>query len=820
MNLLDKYNALNGEKRAKFIETVKQRGAEFGIYPLANNQYGMWSVYRTDLNKENPFYNASFRIDFRENVDNENIKRAINQLFEHQDIFSFKFIEIEGTPYQYFDKDSIPVIEEVDFSLIEEEDIDTILRETQSKFCLENFNLFKENPIRFQLIKANNNHTILLIAVHHIISDGWSDGLICKFIIDGYANRKLDKNSFQYANYVVHEKSERMQEKLKNNLAYWKETLASSESFLDLPTVYSRSSDKEKRSAIATFPLDSITTSSINNIVKETKGNLHTVLLSFFSIVLSRYANKTSMNIGTTLANRDDLRYVNLVGDFASVVVMPIVCKEQLTVLELMELTKDTMLESMDHSGVILSDIIESVSFQRIENVHPLYQIIFAVHSKKLFSGFAEGETLLINGTNIAMQTLGSDNTNDYKLDLCVVTLDNGENLEFQFEYSTKLFSKARIASLAESFIHILRESVRDTKQLVASCSLADVNKLRKQLDTLTIQYVPKSLLESAEIDEENVAVINNEMVLLDSSNHSVPLGFEGDIYFKEEEQWYYTGEKGLIDEHGHFQVIKHKSRVISMNGTILDLLGLEDAVSSKFALEYCKLKCDEDNNLILFYTGPQILYIEDLLEVLPVAPDIIYRTNDIFSSKTTNTIKHILSSVRQLREISEVKQIAILQQPQREIFNIVFSTKDKKRLDTVMINSLAKNKGNDNVAFVYCEEFPVKGGMINTKKIAIEQLFTYPKVKRSNTEERVAAIWRNVLGEDKVFGFDDKFLEVGGSSIKIIQMMNMINKEFNMTINIAELFDCNTISEISEHLDKEYLFVTKEKSMMESYKF
>lgn len=820
MNLLEKINGLSEEKKKKFIDTIKERGSEFGIYPLANNQTGMWCVYKTDIGRENPFYNAAFKIEFKDNVGHERIKSAIQQLWDTQDVFSFKYIELDGVPYQYFDKDSKPVIEEVDISDTSKDEIEKILQEKELEFTLRNFNLFEENPIKFQIVKINKDYEVLFLSVHHIISDGWSDGVICKTIMDGYAGIKQEKTSYQYANHIVSEKTERMQNKLKNNISFWKEKLSDSEHFLDLPTVYSRSSDREKRSDMVTFPLDKETTQKLKNIVKETQSNLHAVLLSLFSIVITRYANKSSMNVGTTLANRDDLRTVNLVGDFASVVIMPVKCNENSSIIDGMETVRDLMFQSMDHSNVILSDIIENVPFQRLDNVHPLYQVIFAVHSKKLLKGCAEGEMIPVNGSSAIMHTLKRNNANDYKLDMCMIIWDNGEDLELQVEYSTKLFSAERVTNIAKAFIHVIHEAVSNVNQKVFDCKLVEVEKLKERFKELQIKYTPKKLLDKVNILEENIAVINSEMALLDISKHSVPIGFEGDIYFKQNGEWYATGERAWVDENGDFSIIEYKSSVIEFNNKIIDLRESEKNLKEKFDFAFCELNYDKNKNLILYYDGNSEITKNSVIECIGIIPTIIYKTKESNSNKILNNVKNITSAVKELSLNSNVKDIAVIQQVNGEIFDIIFSTKNGEKLSEDMIQAIYKNNKSESIIFKYCKYMPNNGDNTLDNENSFEDLIVYYKEKISNTEKKITDIWRKILGDDSEFGLYDKFFEVGGSSIKIIKMLNMINKEFNMKVNIAELFDCNTISEISERLDKKYLLLDQKKNEVEILKF
>ncbi|MCM3291422.1 condensation domain-containing protein [Paenibacillus sp. MER 180] len=823
MNLIERMNRLPEDKQQKFIETIKERGAEYGIFPLANNQKGMWYVYCADFEKENPYYNPTFKIEFKYNADRTNpekIKAAIQQLWETQDIFLFKYAEIGGTPYQYMDKDSRPAIDEVDLSHLPEQEVDKVIREQEREFCLRNFNLLEENPIRFQMIRVNQHVELLLIAVHHLISDGWSDGLVCKLIIEAYSGRKLEKSAYQYANYIMHEHAPRMQQKLQNNLIYWKEKLEQSDSYLDLPTVYDRCSQEEARSSISVFSLDTATTHSIKKIAKETMGNLHTVLLSLFTIVLGRYANKSMMNIGTTLANRDDSRYVNLVGDFASVIVMPVAYEEQATIKEAMEQVKDIMFESMEHSNVILSDVIENVAFQRREHVHPLYQIIFAVHSKKLFSGIAEGESIQIDGSDVIIHTLSRDNTNDFKLDLCAVVADNGEGLDIQFEYSTKLFSPERIESIAHAYIHFIREAVFDINQPINCCGLANVEELRAKLETYEITYCPKKLLNEVNIREEQVAVMHAELALLDESYHSVPLGFEGDIYFKSGNAWYATGEKGCIDENGRFDIIPHKSRVVLFNHAVIDLKQSQEAIRTKYQLDFCELKLTKENHLILFYDGDLMLYPTELLDILPVPPTLTYRTKDIHGSRINKNIKQLVSAVKELQVQPDVKDVVIVQPRDGDMFHLLFSTHSRQKLSKETIERIDRNNSSEHILFKFVEPFPMANGTIDCHHTTFHDQYTYPKLNKTETEEKVTAIWRQILGDDSTFGLHEKFFEAGGSSIKIIQMLHMLNKEFNTNVNIAELFVCNTIHEIAAHLDHHEQAVSENRCEIESCKF
>ena len=207
MNFLEKVNSLSKDKLKSFISLIEKKGEDFGVYPLSKEEEGLYCSYKLDEGKNNPYYNICFKIELKNYVDYKKVITSINELFNSQEVFKYKFIEIQGKTYQYVDKESKVDIEEVDLSSSNINDLNSLILENETSFKNKSFILETDNPIRFKVIKINENRISVLISIHHIISDGWSVGIITKSFINYYFGIEDKTNHSEYGDYIIEQKN-------------------------------------------------------------------------------------------------------------------------------------------------------------------------------------------------------------------------------------------------------------------------------------------------------------------------------------------------------------------------------------------------------------------------------------------------------------------------------------------------------------------------------------------------------------------------------------------------------------------------------------
>ncbi|NLT08049.1 MAG: hypothetical protein GXY08_00865 [Ruminococcus sp.] len=780
MNLYEKVKTLAGAEYRKFADVVRSDGQRYGIYPLGNNQKGIWSVTRIDAQKENPYYNPIFKIVF-DGGDPEKIKGSAEDLWNSQDIFRFRYFELDGEPYQYLDRDAV-----FDIEYIESAD-EAETQEREKEFCLRNFDLFNEYPIRFRLVKAHDNKYLLYVSVHHIISDGWSDGLICKNLIDAYKGKELNAGKYQYARYVLNEKSDRMKEKRKENMAYWKERLAANDGFADLPTSYGRENDRESRSSVITISMKKELADKIKQVTAAISSNLHAVMLSGFAYTIGRYANKDNINFGTTLANRDDINYLGTVGDFASVIILPVDTHIKGTVKEYIDHVKSTLFKGMDHSSVVLSELIGNTDFQRIDGVNPLYQMIFSVHSKKMLSGMGEGAEIVSDGAKISLENIERGNNNDFTLDLAVIALDKDEDgIDIQAEFSEKYFTENRVRCIIDTYFSVLENMLSDIDKNCDEIGLCS-EKNDRETDN---DYSPIKLFEEAAVDENTISVISagdNHICLLDEKMRSVPDCFTGKLFFKDSDKWFSTGQSAMIDEYGKLKIDNSASRLIQSGEKIIDTEELAEKLSEKYNITAVKIGSTENNGILaVYYTGS--LSSEKRWELYDeYGIDIAYGVKDTeaYDLRSRIAVKNLAEDITLMNDTLG-DGYSIIYDDQEGAALLIRSGNNKMPAAEVM-DSLSALFRTSDLKTGYCSGSEIEW---------------YNRAKLTETQQKVYNIWKDILGEKASFGIHDKFFEVGGNSITVLKMLLKLNSEFSIEFNIGELFDRATVYKISEYID------------------
>lgn len=780
MNLYEKVKSLAGAEYRKFADTIRSDGQRYGIYPLGNNQKGIWSVTRIDAQKENPYYNPVFKIVF-DGGDPEKIKKCAESLWNSQDIFRYRYFELDDEPYQYLDRDAAFDIEYIE-SANEME-----AQEREKEFCLRNFDLFHEYPIRFRLLKVNEQKYILYVSVHHIISDGWSDGLICKNLIDAYKGKELKTGKYQYARYVINEKSDRMQEKRKENMAYWREQLAANDGFADLPTSYSRENDRESRSSVITIPMKKELADKVKQVTAAISSNLHAVMLSGFAYTIGRYANKDNINFGTTLANRDDINYLGTVGDFASVIIMPVDTYIEGTVKEYIGHVKSTLFKGMDHSSVVLSELISNTDFQRIDGVNPLYQMIFSVHSKKMLSGMGEGAETVSDGARISLENIERGNNNDFTLDLAVIALDKDEDgIDIQAEFSEKYFSENRVRCIIDTYFSVLENMLSDIDMNCDEVGLCT----EKNCNAISKVYSPIKLFEEAAVDENIVSVIgngNNSICILDEKMRSVPACFTGKLYCKNGDKWFSTGQFAMIDEYGDLKIDNSASRLIMSGEKIIDTEELAEKLSEQYNITAVRIESLKNESVLaVYYTGS--LSSEKRWELLDeYGINIAY---DVNTAKTADLRSRI--AVKNLAE-----DITLMNDTFGDGYSVIYDDPDGAALLIRSVDDkMPAAEAMEGLASLF------RTSDLKTGYCSGSEIEWYNRAKLTATQQKVYNIWKDILGEKASFGIHDKFFEVGGNSITVLKMLLKLNSGFSIEFNIGELFDRATVYSISEYID------------------
>lgn len=761
MNLVEKYETLNEEAKQKVAQRIREHGADYGIYPLSKEEQGIWWTYCLEGEEEHPYYNIEFQIGMKKNINRETCEKAVWRVLSGQEACWYKFAEIDGKVYQYKDMN-----EEIDFSYyqIKQPSDRKEAEKKKLEFGHRRFDLKKDMPIRFLLIQDSEEEAELLVCIHHMICDGWSVGVFLKKFFEAYGNDTNDiAESVPYSNYVLEEISEERKESYQENLVYWKEKLIGKEDFLDVPTVFPRKLSGERKADVENIIFDETMSKRIHQAVKAEHTTIHAFLLTVYSILINRYTNKEEFLIGTPLAKRENLKYRETIGDFATTIALPLQLNGEASFAENLKQIQKELFEGIEHQNVTLQDLYSITSVQRREGINPLFQISFAVQSMQLLGGVSEGESFDVAGTEFKVLNTGAVQRDNFQLDFCFVVYDGEHSMELQLIYAKHLFTGERIKSLLAAFTILLEQVLEDSSVCVNDLQLCQ---------------------NSFELED-------GQQLVVDSKNRRLPCGFEGTIKEWNGTEFLNTGRFGCELEDGTIWIDEEKSDVVTVSGQEISFSKISQILADSYPIEEVKcilLKSDKlyQNYYIIQYSGDISLLSEQLPHSILVKPlFLINKRKQDYEEQMRNALK-IAEIIEELHQLPQVHSVVVKHTEQDHKLSVQFETQSNLPLEAEKIQKIRRKVKVDGIPIGFCK----------TDQNPLEVEF-YPVEQRNAIEDRIYHIWEEVLGISD-FTIYDKFYEVGGNSMKAVKLFQILQKEFEKSLNIAQIFSYNTVHDLA----------------------
>jgi non-ribosomal peptide synthetase component F len=304
--------------------------------------------------------------------------------------------------------------------------------------------------------------------MHHIISDGWSSGIMIKefaalykAFISGSAS-PLEELSVQYADFAAWQRQWLRGDVLDAQLAYWKRQLSGAPALLKLPTDRPRPAAQSFKGASYTFKLDEELTASLKAFSRREGVTLFVTLLAVFQTLLHRYSRQDDVLVGTDVANRNWLQTEGLIGFFINQVVMRSNFANQPTFRDLLTQVRETALEAYAHQDLPFERLVEELNPDRNLSHAPLFQVKLVLQNVPLGALELSGLTL---------EPLDYEK-NTSQLDFIMSLNQTERRIVGEIEYSTDLFDESTIDRLRQHFEILLRGVMANPDQRIADLRL------------------------------------------------------------------------------------------------------------------------------------------------------------------------------------------------------------------------------------------------------------------------------------------------------------------------------------------------------------
>ena len=363
----------------------------------------------------------------------------------------------------------IGAVEESSFRLIEHDlrghnDVEAELAALRELEAGASFDLEAGPLIRGRLIRLAEDEHVLLVTMHHIVSDGWSMGVLVSELnalygafLGGEAD-PLPELEIQYADYAVWQRQWIEGGILQQQAAYWKTTLAGAPALLELPTDHPRPMQQDFAGGFVELALDEQLTAGLKDLSRRQGTTLYMTLLAGWAILLARLSGQQDVVIGSPVANRGRAEIENLIGFFVNTLALRLDLSGSPSVSELLQQTKAQSLAAQRHQDIPFEQVVELAQPVRSLAHSPLFQVMFAWQN-------ATEARLELPGLEV--QPLPSPSHRVAKFDLTLALQEAGERIVGELGYATALYERSTLERYREYFLRLVEAMVADDAQVV-----------------------------------------------------------------------------------------------------------------------------------------------------------------------------------------------------------------------------------------------------------------------------------------------------------------------------------------------------------------
>ena len=353
--------------------------------PLSYAQQRLW--FLDQLQGASAEYNLMESLRLRGELDRGALERAINTIVERHESLRTHFAEVDGEPEQVIEPALRVEVPVEDLSKLgEKEQQERVLEELRREGS-EAFDLSHGPVLRMKLLKLGEREHVLLRTMHHIVSDGWSQGVFNReFAILYEAYREGRENPLkalevQYADFAMWQRRWLEEGALEEGLKYWKEQLAGIPERLEIPMDRPRPAVQTFGAEMYQVTLSPEQVAGMKRVSRENQATLYMTLLAAFGVLLSRYSGQEDIVVGSPIANRQEAQLEGLIGFFVNSLVMRIRMKGGMSFRELLSEVRRTALEAYEHQDVPFERLVEELSPERSLNRTPIFQVSFALQN-------------------------------------------------------------------------------------------------------------------------------------------------------------------------------------------------------------------------------------------------------------------------------------------------------------------------------------------------------------------------------------------------------------------------------------------------------
>ncbi len=484
--------------------------------PLSYSQQRLWFLDQLEPGSASYNIPSAFRMEGELNIDV--LEECFREISRRHEVMRTIINTTDGKPEQIILPESDIIFPLIDLTSLSEEsrqrEIDRVIFTEATRA----FNLSIGPLIRIVLIEESKDCHIIFLNMHHIISDGWSMGVLIEevaVLYQAFSQMKpspLPELQIQYADFANWQRNWLKGEVYKKQLDYWKEKLIGGEHILNLPSDRTRPISQTFRGKHLPFVISQDLMSKLTMLSRQEGVTAFMLLLAAFKTLLFHYTRQADISVGTPVANRNRSDTEKIIGFFVNTLVMRTNLSGDPTFRNLLQKVRETALGAYAHQDIPFEQLVEAIQPERDLSHTPLFQVMFVLQN-------LPGQKVELPGMEISALDVENGIS---QFDLTLTLVENDGALRGTFEYNSDMFDESTIQRMSVHFQNLLKGIAANPQKHISEFPLlSDVEQLKLLVEwnETTAPFPSESCLhqlfsEQAKRSPDAIAVIDGDFKL------------------------------------------------------------------------------------------------------------------------------------------------------------------------------------------------------------------------------------------------------------------------------------------------------------------
>ncbi|WP_175597195.1 non-ribosomal peptide synthetase [Peristeroidobacter soli] len=486
-------------EQAKLLELMlEKRTAKSRIRPQPREQVGnvtrapaSWAQQRLwffdQLQGSSAAYNIPLSLRLAGALDEPALRRALDAIVQRHEVLRTSFVSVSGEAHQEIATSVAFELRLIDLTGHPESQRESRVQQHRRDEMHTPFDLRQRPLIRGRLLRLQPQSHVLLITMHHIVSDGWSTNVLIRELTQLYsafasgAEATLEPLPIQYADYAQWQRQWLRGEVLDQQMHYWRTALEGAASQVDLPTDRPRPAIQDHRGQSVPLIVDEALSARLRALAQRHGMTLFMALHAAWALLLSRLSGQEDIVVGTPVANRRRAEVEGLIGFFINMLPLRVSVPAGLELDAFLKQVKQATLGAYDHQDTPFERLVEELKPERTLSRHPIFQTVFVLQN-------APRDELRLHGLEVTQDATENDAA---KFDLQLVLEERGTSIGGALSYAEALFDRRTVERWSACYLTLLNSMTEAAHAPIGTLELLPRSEYHLVVETFNDTGMP-----------------------------------------------------------------------------------------------------------------------------------------------------------------------------------------------------------------------------------------------------------------------------------------------------------------------------------------